>query len=122
MGKITNYGSIEEYLLSKKGSYRDFPFGPETAVYKVCNKMFALMMPDHDRPGLNLKCDPDDALLLRSLFDSVKPGYHMNKRHWNTIYFDGKVPEALLFQMIDDSYDLVVKGLTRAERKILMEY
>jgi predicted DNA-binding protein (MmcQ/YjbR family) len=110
---------IEKYLLSKKGSYLDFPFGPEPAVYKVGSKMFALCGWKDKVPYLNLKCDPDDADILRSMFDSVKPAYHMNKRHWNSVYLDGSVPERILHQMIDDSYNLVVKGLTRAERERL---
>ena len=114
--KIEN--KVEKYLLSKKGSYLDFPFGPEPAVYKVGNKMFALYGWQEKVPYLNLKCDPDDADILRSMFDSVKPAYHMNKRHWNSVYLDGTVPEGILHQMIDDSYNLVVKGLSRAERRI----
>ena len=120
MKKITDYTSIEKYLLSKKGSYKDFPFGPEAAVYKVCNKMFALMSQDNDTPRLNLKCDPDDAEVLRSIFNAVKPGYHMNKLHWNSVYLDGSIPEGAVCQMIDDSYNLVVKGLKKSERNKLI--
>jgi len=108
---------IEKYLLSKKGIYLDFPFGPEAAVYKVGNKMFALCSWHEKVPWLNLKCDPEDADILRSMFDSIKPAYHMNKRHWNSVYLNGTVPEGILHQMIDDSYNLVVKGLSRAEKK-----
>jgi predicted DNA-binding protein (MmcQ/YjbR family) len=115
--KIDN--KIEKYLLSKKGSYLDFPFGPEPAVYKVGNKIFAICGWQKKVPYLNLKCDPDDADIVRSMFDSVKPAYHMNKRHWNSAYLDGSVPEGILHQMIDDSYNLVVKGLTKAERERL---
>ncbi len=110
---------VEKYLLSKKGSYLDFPFGPEASVYKVGNKMFALCSWQEKVPWLNLKCDPEDADMLRSMFDSIKPAYHMNKRHWNSVYLDGAVPEGILYQMIDDSYDLVVKGLGRAKSKKL---
>ena len=116
MGKITDYTAIEKYILSKEGSYKDFPFGPEAVVYKVCNKMFALMHHDNGIPRLNLKCDPDDAEVLRSIFDAVKPGYHMNKRHWNSVYLDGSISEGAICQMIDDSYDLVVKRLKKSER------
>jgi len=119
MEKIRIPFFIEDYLLSKKGSYKDFPFGPEAAVFKVCNKMFALMSIEDNILRLNLKCDPEDAELLRSMFDAVKPGYHMNKRHWNSVYLDGTVPEGIIYQMIDDSYELVVKGLKKAERENL---
>jgi predicted DNA-binding protein (MmcQ/YjbR family) len=110
---------VEKYLLSKKGSCLDFPFGPEAAVYKVGSKMFALGSWQEKVPWLNLKCDPEDADMLRSMFGSIKPAYHMNKRHWNSVYLDGTVPEGILYQMIDDSYDLVVKGLGRAKGKKL---
>ena len=121
MKKPSVYTAIEEYLLSKKGSYKDFPFGPEAAVYKVCNKMFAIMNLDNGIPHLNLKCDPDDAEVLRSIFKAVKPGYHMNKRHWNSVYLDGSIPEGAVCQMIDDSYNLVVKGLRKTERDKLLD-
>jgi predicted DNA-binding protein (MmcQ/YjbR family) len=111
---------LEKYLLAKKGSYLDFPFGPEAAVYKVGNKMFALWAWQEKVPWLNLKCDPEDADTLRSMFDAIQPGYHMNKKHWNSVYLDGTVPEGILHQMIDDSYNLVVKGLSRAERERLV--
>jgi predicted DNA-binding protein (MmcQ/YjbR family) len=110
---------LEKYLLSKKGSYLDFPFGPEAAVYKVGSKMFALCAWHEKVPWLNLKCDPEDADILRSMFDSIKPAYHMNKKHWNSVYLDGTVPEGILHQMIDDSYSLVVNGLSKAEREKL---
>lgn len=120
---MPDYTAIENYLLSKNGSYRDFPFGPEAPVYKVCNKMFAIMNQDKGITCLNLKCDPDDAEFLRSLFNAVKPGYHMNKRHWNSVYLDGTIPEGAVCQMIDDSYKLVVKGLKKSEReKLEKEY
>jgi len=120
MKKTSAYNAIEEHLLSKKGSFRDFPFGPDAPVYKVCNKMFAIMNEDNGIPRLNLKCDPDDAEILRSIFKAVKPGYHMNKQHWNSVYLDGSIPEGAVCQMIDDSYNLVVKGLKRSERENLL--
>jgi predicted DNA-binding protein (MmcQ/YjbR family) len=111
-----NRKKLEKYLLSKKGSYLDFPFGPGAAVYKVGNKMFALCSWQENVPRLNLKCDPEDTDILRSMFDAIQPGYHMNKKHWNSVYLDGTVPEGILHQMIDDSYNLVVKGLSKAEK------
>jgi predicted DNA-binding protein (MmcQ/YjbR family) len=120
MKKISDYRSIEKYLLSKKGSCRDFPFGPDAPVYRVCNKMFAIMNQDNGISRLNLKCDPEDAEVLRSIFKAVKPGYHMNKQHWNSVYLDGSIPEGAVCQMIDDSYDLVVKGLKKSDREKLI--
>ena len=110
------YKTVEAYLLSKKGAFKDFPFGPGAAVFKVAGKMFALVAWQDKPLRMTLKCDPDDAYALRSMFDTVEPAYHMNKEHWNTITFDGTVPKGVLLQMIDDSYGLVVKGLRKADR------
>jgi predicted DNA-binding protein (MmcQ/YjbR family) len=114
-----NLEQLRAVLLSKKGTTEERPFGPEALVFKVIGKMFALV-PDADPPpSISLKCDPSQALFLRDLYAAVKPGYHLNKQHWNTVTFDGSVPESELLGMIDDSYDLVVKGLTRAQREQL---
>ena len=83
------------------------PFGPDVLVYKVGGKMFALAIPDDFPPRINLKCDPERAMELRDRFPSILPGYHMNKKHWNTILLDGRVPPALLRDLIDHSYLLV---------------
>ncbi|WP_425315586.1 MmcQ/YjbR family DNA-binding protein [Streptomyces nanshensis] len=97
-------------------SVEEFPFGPETSVFKVLGKMFALTSLDAQPLTVNLKCDPDDAVRLREEHPAaVVPGWHMNKRHWNTVTVSG-VPEKLLRELIEDSYDLVVAGLPRAER------
>ena len=117
MKKISDYTALENYLLSKNESYRDFPFGPDASVYRICGKIFAIINRDDGVRRLNLKCDPDDAEILRSVFKAVKPGYHMNKRHWNSVYLDGSIPEVAVCRMIDDSYDLVVKGLKKPERE-----
>jgi predicted DNA-binding protein (MmcQ/YjbR family) len=95
------------------------PFGPDNLVYKVMNKMYALVPLDADPLTISLKCEPGQALLLRDVYPAVRPGYHMNKKHWNTVTLDGSVPESEMWGMIDDSYDLVVAGLTRAERAAL---
>ncbi|MDD2734619.1 MAG: MmcQ/YjbR family DNA-binding protein [Desulfuromonadaceae bacterium] len=113
-----NYDALEKLLFSHNGAARDFPFGPEVAVYKVAGKMFALVAGE-DELRISLKCDPLEADFLRSMYDAVKPGYHLNKSHWNTITLDGSVPEGLLRKMIDSSYALVVKGLLKAEREQL---
>lgn len=107
------------YLLSKPGSVEERPFGPETMVFKVMGKMFALVSPTEDPLRMNLKCDPFLAELLREKHEAVIPGYHMNKRHWNTIILDGSVPEEEVLEMIDASYQLVVKGLKKADREKL---
>lgn len=114
--------TLTAYLLSKKGATEEIPFGPGTLVYKVMGKMFALM-PEDDGPEpltVNLKCEPGQALFLRDLYPAVQPGYHMNKAHWNTVTLDGSVPDAEVLGMVDDSYDLVVGGLSRAARESLL--
>ncbi len=108
--------SAQKHLLSKHQAKELFPFGPEVAVYKVCHKMFATLTVESGMPRLNLKCDPDEALMLRDKYPAVQPGYHMNKKHWNTIFLDGSVPSEEIARMIDDSYDLVVNNLPTDER------
>ena len=95
------------------------PFGPEVVVYKVMGKMFALVDYDSVPPTMNLKCDPDRALDLRDSYESIRPGYHMNKRHWNTLDLNGTLRSALLAELIQHSYDLVVAALPSEIRKQL---
>ncbi len=114
-----NTESLESFLLTKKGASKDYPFGKDIAVFKVMGKMFALFAEQKSPLWLNLKCNPDEASLFRGMFESIKPGYHMNKDHWNTVILDGTVPEDLLQDMIDKSYALVVKGLRKADREKL---
>jgi predicted DNA-binding protein (MmcQ/YjbR family) len=114
-----NLKELQSYLLAKKGTTEEMPFGPDNLVYKVMNKMYALVPLDADPLTISLKCEPGQALLLRDVYPAVRPGYHMNKKHWNTVTLDGSVPESEMWGMIDDSYDLVVAGLTRAERAAL---
>ena len=114
-----NLTQLQSYLLSKTGATEETPFGPENLVYKVMGKMFALVAEDADPLTISLKCEPGQALLLRDVYPAVRPGYHMNKTHWNTVTLDGSIPEAEIGGMIDDSYDLVVAGLTRAQRAAL---
>ncbi len=111
---------LTRILLSKPGAVEERPFGPDTLVYKVMGKMFALVGWDESPLRINLKCEPEEALLLRQLYPgAVIPGYHMNKRHWNTVILDGAVPDQELLAMIDDSYALVVKGLRKSDREAL---
>ena len=116
-----NLDSVRAYLMAKVGATEEWPFDPETPVYKVMGKIFALLAPDNDPLRITLKCDPDHALMLRDVYPAVIPGYYMNKRHWNTIIFDGSIPNDEIEEMIDESYELVVKGLTKAARRELKE-
>lgn len=105
--------------LAKKGAEETTPFGPDVLVYKVCGKMFALTVPDEVPSRVNLKCDPDRALELRDEYDAIIPGFHMNKRHWNTVYLDETLSDSLVRDLIDHSYDLVVRGLKKVDREKL---
>jgi predicted DNA-binding protein (MmcQ/YjbR family) len=107
----TGYESLEAYILSKKNSRKEFPFGPNAAVFKVYGKMFALIAWTERPVRITLKCNPDDADVWRSLFDAVEPGYHMNKTHWNTVTLDGTVPDGIILDMIDSSYALVARKI-----------
>ncbi len=102
-----NIESLREYCLSKPGVEETLPFGPDTLVFKVNNKVFLLTGLDEAELRFNVKCDPDKALELREEFSCVLPGYHMNKKHWNTIVVDGSVSTRQLKEWIDHSYDLV---------------
>ncbi|NEC06611.1 MmcQ/YjbR family DNA-binding protein [Streptomyces sp. SID7909] len=106
---------LRAFCLSFNASAEEFPFGPEASVFKVLGKMFALSALDGRPLTVNLKCDPDEAVRLREEYEAVVPGWHMNKRHWNTVTVSG-LPEAKLRELIEDSYDLVVAGLPKAER------
>ncbi|OQQ16283.1 DNA-binding protein [Streptomyces sp. M41(2017)] len=108
---------LRAFCLSFNASVEDFPFTPETSVFKVLGKLFALTNLDARPLTVNLKCDPQDALRLREQHPGlIIPGYHMNKRHWNTVTVDGELPDRLVRELVEDSYDLVVAGLPRAER------
>ena len=107
---------FREYCLSRVAANESMPFGEGVLVFKVAGKMFALAALDEFPTTVNLKCDPDLALELRDRYEQVRPGYHMNKKHWNTVEMDSGVPEAELRKMIDYSYDLVVRALPKAQR------
>ena len=111
---------IRTYLLNKPGAIEEIPFGPQALVYKVMGKMFALVAWEETPLRVSLKCDPDRAIELRTVFKGVRGAYHFNKRHWNMVDFDGSVPSAEALAMIDDSYALVVKGLPKAKRDELV--
>lgn len=113
-----------DYCLSKKAVGEAFPFDEDTLVFKVGGKMFALSSLrewESGSPGVNLKCDPDRAAELRAQYDDINPGYHMSKVHWNTVTLGGDVPDKLLKELIDHSYDLVFGSLTKKMQKEILE-
>lgn len=111
--------TLRDLCLCKRGAYEDFPFGPEARVFKVVGKMFALVSMGDVPATINLKCDPIRAELLRETYAAITPGYHMNKTHWNTILCDGSVPDDEFHELLQHSYDLVVKSLKKSERQHL---
>ncbi len=110
---------IRDYCLAKAGTTESFPFDEVTLVFKVMGKMFALVALDSQPPSLNLKCDPERAIELRAAYPSILPGYHMNKTHWNTVSADDSIGSELLKELIDHSYQLVVKSLKKTEKQAL---
>ena len=109
---------LKQYCEGKPGTEGSYPFGPGVLVIKVMGKMFALI-PDDDPLTINLKCDPALAEILRQNYEAVQPGYHMDKRHWNTVSIDGSIPDEDIIDMIEQSYALIVKGLKKADREAL---
>lgn len=114
-----NIEQIREYCLKKKGITEEFPFDEETLVYKVAGKIFLLASLESIPLQINLKCDPEKAVELREEYEAVQPGYHMNKKHWNTIIIDRSVSTKKILEWIDDSYHLVMAGLKKSELKKL---
>jgi predicted DNA-binding protein (MmcQ/YjbR family) len=108
--------TLREYCLSKPAAIESTPFGEDVLVFKVGGKIFALASLDEVPATANLKCDPDLALELRDRYEQVRPGYHMNKKHWNTVELDSGIPDTELRKMIDHSYELVAKTLPKARR------
>ncbi|WP_326723180.1 MULTISPECIES: MmcQ/YjbR family DNA-binding protein [unclassified Streptomyces] len=108
---------LRAFCLSFNATVEDFPFNPDLSVFKVLGKLFALTNLGARPLTVNLKCDPDDAVRLRGEYPGlIIPGYHMNKRHWNTVTVDGELPDRLVQELVEDSYDLVVAGLPKADR------
>ena len=110
---------IKEYCLTLPQAKEDYPFGPDVQVFKIKNKLFALMTTREGVERVNLKCDPEEAIILREIFEDVIPGYHMNKMHWNTVILSGSIPDGEIKRMIDRSYCLVVKKLKKVDRESL---
>jgi predicted DNA-binding protein (MmcQ/YjbR family) len=114
-----NPAELRDSCLSFSGAEETFPFGAETSVFKVAGKMFALSPLARPPLRISLKCEPELAEALRGAHAAVLPGYHLNKRHWNTVIIDGSLPDEAVRDMIEDSYDLVVSKLTRARGRAL---
>ena len=114
------YEALIEYVESKPEAVSEYPFGPDALVYKVHGKMFALFTKVDGCVRVNLKCEPNHAVELRSIFDAVKPGYHMNKKHWNSVFLDGSLPIGEVSRMVDHSYEMVFQGLTKRQKQNLM--
>ena len=110
---------LREQCLSFAGAEETFPFGPRTSVFKVAGKMFALSQLGADSLRVSVKCEPDLMPALRAAYPAVIPGYHLNKRHWNTVILDGSLSDQTVRDMIEDSYDLVVSKLPKARRREL---
>lgn len=114
-----NIEDFRNYCLAKKGVTEEFPFDEVTLVFKVLGKMFALTGLAREEFTVNLKCEPNRAVELREEFEAIQPGYHMNKKHWNTVAFETGLNDSFLKELIDHSYDLVVKGMRKKDREIL---
>ncbi len=110
---------LRNRLLAKRDASEETPFGPDVLVYKVRGKIFALVAWKETPLHLSLKCEPLHALALRDQYAAIRPGYHLNKRHWNTATLDASIPDAELNAMIDESYTLAAKGLPKADRQAL---
>jgi predicted DNA-binding protein (MmcQ/YjbR family) len=111
--------ALRDHCLSFRGTEEQFPFGPLTSVFKVAGKMFALSHLNEIPLRVSVKCDPPLAEQLREAHAAVLPGYHLNKRHWNTVTIDGSLPDTMITDMVEDSYDLVVSKLSRVRRHAL---
>jgi predicted DNA-binding protein (MmcQ/YjbR family) len=110
---------LRRCCLDRPGATEEFPFGPETSVFKVAGKMFAISALDRRPLEVSLKCEPELSELLRAGNAAIRPGYHLNKRHWITVTLDGSIPDAMVRDLIEDSYDLVVAGLPAKARSHL---
>jgi predicted DNA-binding protein (MmcQ/YjbR family) len=108
---------LRRWCLQQAGAVEEFPFGPEHSVFKVAGKMFAISALDRSPLEVSVKCEPELAVDLRNSYPAIRPGYHLNKRHWNTITLDGSLPDQLVRDLIEDSYDLVVSALPKRVRE-----
>jgi len=117
-----NLEEFRDYCLNKKATTEEEPFGPGVIVFKVINKMYASTGVDRIPPSANLKCDPERAEELREQHSSILPGYHMNKKHWNTVILESELDDRLIMEMIDHSYDLVVSAFSKKEKELFQQF
>jgi predicted DNA-binding protein (MmcQ/YjbR family) len=110
---------LRRCCLAHTGAVEEFPFGPGTSVFKVAGKIFALSALDGSPLEVSVKCEPELAVELRGTYAAIRPGYHLNKRHWNTVTLDGSLPAELIRDLVEDSYDLVVSALPKHTRQKL---
>ena len=116
---LVDADQLRRWCIGQPRAIEDFPFGPEHSVFKVAGKMFALSALDRAPLEVSVKCEPDLAVALRASYPAIRPGYHLNKRHWNTITLDGSLPDQLVRDLVEDSYDLVVSALPKRIREEL---
>lgn len=116
---VMNAETLCEYCSSLAGASQTFPFGPETSVFKVAGKIFAISRLAAEPLEVSVKCEPLLAVQLREAHPAIRPGYHLNKQHWNTITLDGSIPDRMVMDMVEDSYDLVVSRLPRMRQVAL---
>lgn len=119
---LNNIEAFRTYCLSKPGTTEGFPFDESILVFKVMGKMFSATNVNSEEFSINLKCDPTYAIELRDEYENIQPGYHMNKKHWNSVFIDDSISSELVKELIDHSYDLVVKGLKKADKEILKNW
>lgn len=119
---MQSYEQLKQYLLEKPETMLDFPFGADVSVFKVKKKMFALIGKHNGLMMLNLKCPPEESPILQDIFPAITPGYHMDKRHWISVYFDkdNPVPEGEVLRLIDQSFNLVVQKLPKKEQSSIL--
>ena len=116
-----NIEEVREYCISKKGCEETFPFDNVTLVFKVMGKMFGLLSLEKGA-SINLKCDPDKSIQLREQYEGITPGFHMNKKHWNTVLYNSNIADTVIKELIDHSYTLVVASLTKKQKLELDKY
>ncbi len=116
---MLDYNTLAREIMEKKAVTEEMPFGADTKVFKVMGKMFIMVAWQGKPLTITVKCDPDDALAWRARYPAVRPGYYMNKQHWNTVTLDGSIPDEEILAMIEESYHLVVAGLKKSDREKL---
>lgn len=114
-----NIESLRQYCLSLQAVTEDTPFGDDTLVFRVMDKIFALTSLDTEGCRVNLKCNPDYAIELREQYEDIQPGFHMNKKHWNTVYCENGLEDKIIKSLITHAYDMVAKSLPKAKREVL---